>query len=71
MPILDVTKPDSQLVSVSRTDGNAVEQVITFRDPRFMGGWMRQEGRSALTGTVSLNTADRVVSEAMDGRVER
>jgi inner membrane protein len=71
MPILDVTKPDSQLAGVSRSDGNAVEQVVTFRDPRFMGGWMRAGGRSALTGTVSLNAAGLVVRETMDGRVER
>jgi inner membrane protein len=71
MPILDVTKPDSQLAGVSRSDGNAVGQVVTFRDPRFMGGWMREGGRSALTGTVSLNLGDKVVGEAMDGRPER
>jgi len=44
--------------------------VVTFRDPRFMGGWMRENNRTALTGTVSLNAAGRVVRQSMDGRVE-
>jgi len=71
MPILDVTKPDSQLAGEGRQDGNTAANVVTFRDPRFMGGWLREAGRSALTGTVSLNAAGQVVRESMDGRVER
>ena len=71
MPILDVTKPDSQLAGSMRDDRDAVAKVVTFRDPRFMGDWMREGGRSAPTGTVSLNVAGQVVRETMDGRVER
>jgi hypothetical protein len=44
--------------------------VVTFRDPRFMGGWMHDNHRSALTGAVSLNAAGRVVRQTMDGRPE-
>jgi inner membrane protein len=71
MPILDVTEPDSQLAGEGGVGADAAANVVTFRDPRFMGGWMREAGRSALTGTVSLNAAGQVVREAMDGRVEK
>jgi inner membrane protein len=67
MPIVEVTKPDRELAGAS---GDAGDAVVTFRDPRFMGGWMRDAGRSALVGTVSLNGAGRVVQETMDGHVE-
>jgi inner membrane protein len=80
MPIIEVTKPDSlpmsgtpsTHVSESRhgAPGGIVDKVITFRDPRFMGGWMRDAGRSALVGTVGLDAADEVVRAAFDGRVE-
>lgn len=67
MPIVEVTRADGALVG--RTEG--VAKVVTFRDPRFMGGWMREAGRSALEGSVELNEAGKVVRETMDGRVER
>jgi inner membrane protein len=73
MPIVDVSKPDSALASVAGGDPNDDDHltVVTFRDPRFMGGWMRDLGRSALTGTVSIGADGRVVRQAMDGRVEK
>jgi inner membrane protein len=43
---------------------------VTLRDPRFMGGWMRDHGRSALTATVRVRTDGSVVEQSMDGRRE-
>jgi inner membrane protein len=72
MPILDVTRPQSEPAGTMSGDpGAAGLRVVTFRDPRFMGGWMRDTHRSALTGTVSLDTAGAVVRQTMDGRVEK
>jgi inner membrane protein len=64
MPIVEVAKPGS--------DSEAPDQqtVVTFRDPRFMGGWMGSTGRSALAGAVTLDAAGRVVRQTMGGRVE-
>jgi inner membrane protein len=62
MPIVEAAASD---------DPDAPGQtVVTFRDPRFMGGWMRDSGRSALTGAVTLDAAGHVVRQSMDGRVE-
>jgi inner membrane protein len=69
MPIVDVTRSDSGLATAPTTSPSAT--VVTFRDPRFMGGWLRDMGRSALTGTVTINAKGQVVQQAMDGRVER
>jgi inner membrane protein len=73
MPIVDVSKPDAALAGTPDGDPNDDDRltVVTFRDPRFMGGWMRDLGRSALTGTVSIDAAGHVVRQAMDGRVEK
>jgi inner membrane protein len=71
MPIVDVTKPDSELAAAASGGPGAVDKVVTFRDPRFMGGWMRDAGRSALVGTVALDAAGHVVRETMDGHMER
>jgi inner membrane protein len=71
MPIVDVTKSDSELVAATDGKPGAVGKVVTFRDPRFMGGWMRDAGRSALAGTVMVDAAGHVVRETMDGQVER
>jgi inner membrane protein len=57
-PVTDVSDPDSGLT------------VVTFRDPRFMGGWLRDVGRSALTAEVGVNAAGNAVRETMDGRTE-
>jgi len=45
--------------------------VVTFRDPRFLGGWLGEHGRSALTGVVEVGADGRVVEQTLDGRVER
>jgi inner membrane protein len=71
MPFVEVTRPDSVLVGEASDRTDPVTAVVTFRDPRFMGGWMRDAGRTALVGTVELNAANHVVRESMDGRTER
>ena len=71
MPFVEVVKADSELADGTGRGGDGVEKVVTFRDPRFMGGWMGTPARSALSGTVSLNAAGKIVQETMDGRVER
>jgi inner membrane protein len=70
MPIIELTKPDTELATGTSAGPGKIVKVITFRDPRFMGGWMRDAGRSALTGTVGLDATGKVVREAFDGRVE-
>jgi inner membrane protein len=73
MPIVDVSKPDPAFAAATGGDPDDDDHlaVVTFRDPRFMGGWMRDLGRSALTGTVLIDAAGHVVRQGMDGRVER
>ena len=66
MPIVEVTRADGVLAG----EGGKVVQVVTFRDPRFMGGWMRDAGRTALEGVVGLDASGKVVRETMDGRAE-
>jgi hypothetical protein len=64
-----VTKGDSELVA----DGGASSAsatVVTFRDPRFLGGRLGETGRQPLTGTVELDAAGHVVRQTMDGRAE-
>ena len=69
MPFVEVTKADSDLATGGEESGTAAT-VVTFRDPRFLGGRLRQTGRQPLTGTVELDAADRVVRQTMDGHVE-
>jgi len=71
MPILNVSQPSNSLQAAASGDPEAAGlTVVTFRDPRLMGGWLRDNGRSALTGSVSLNAAGRVVRQTLDGRTE-
>jgi len=71
MPVLNVSRPlDGPAAAASGDPGAEGSIVVTFRDPRFMGGWMHDNHRSALTGAVSLNAAGRVVRQTMDGRPE-
>jgi inner membrane protein len=72
MPIVDVFKPDSEGEGQADGDPEAAHRrtVVTFRDPRFMGGWMAANGRSALEGAVTLDAAGHVVRETMGGRAE-
>lgn len=51
--------------------GNNGETLVTFQDPRFMGGWMAERGRSALTATVLVRSDGSIARQAMDGRAER
>jgi inner membrane protein len=69
MPFVEVTKSDSALVAGDGGLG-AVGTVVTFRDPRFLGGRLGETGRQPLVGTVDLDGGDHVVSETMDGREE-
>jgi inner membrane protein len=69
MPFVEVTKADSELAADGGELGTATT-VVTFRDPRFLGGRLRETGRQPLTGTVELDAAAHVVRQTMDGRVE-
>jgi inner membrane protein len=69
MPFLEVTKSDSELAS-GGGDLGAAGTVVTFRDPRFLGGRVSDAGRQPLVGTVELDAENQVVRETMDGREE-
>jgi inner membrane protein len=71
MPIVDSVNTDSELAADTQGNPNAAGFTVTFRDPRFMGGWLRATGNTALTGTVLVDRAGRVVRQSMDGRIER
>jgi inner membrane protein len=60
MPVIEVSDPDPQGV-----------KTVTFQDLRFMGGWMKDAGRTALEGTVEVDAAGKIVGQTMDGRAER
>lgn len=60
MPVIEVSDPDPQGV-----------KTVTFQDLRFMGGWMKNAGRTALEGTVEVDAAGKIVGQTMDGRAER
>jgi inner membrane protein len=68
MPFVEVTKADSELVSGGAS--GAAGTVVTFRDPRFLGGRMRESGREPLVGTVELDANGHVVRQTLDGREE-
>jgi inner membrane protein len=71
MPIVDVSKPDSNLAASGGGDtDDASLTIVSFRDPRFMGGWMHDLGRTDLTGEVAVDPAGHVVRETLDGKVE-
>jgi inner membrane protein len=70
MPFVEETKADSELAAGGE-EPSATATVVKFRDPRFLGGRLRETGRQPLTGTVELNAADHVVLQTMDGHVER
>jgi len=64
MPFVEVTKAEGG------EDPSTAATVVTFRDPRFLGGRVGETGRQPLTGTVELDAAGHVVRQMMDGRVE-
>jgi inner membrane protein len=39
---------------------------VTFRDPRFMGGWLHEHSTTPLTATVELDSDNHVIQQAMD-----
>jgi inner membrane protein len=51
--------------------GEGATTVVTFSDPRFMGGWMHDAGRTALVGTVEVDATGHILEQTLDGRVER
>jgi inner membrane protein len=57
-------------IHASQPDVNGMT-VVTFTDPRFLGGWLADNGWSALVGTVTVDASGHVVEQAMDGRAER
>ena len=69
MPFVQVTAADNELAS-GGADLGAGARVVTFRDPRFLGGRMRESGREPLMGTVVIDAASHVVRQTMDGRDE-
>jgi inner membrane protein len=69
MPFVQGTKPDSDLASGGDQPG-APATIVTFRDPRFLGGRMHESGRHPLEGTVELDAAGHVILQTLDGRVE-
>ena len=69
MPFVQVTAADNELAS-GGADLGAGARVVTFRDPRFLGGRMRESGREPLMGTVVIDAAGHVVRQTMDGRDE-
>ncbi len=90
MPFVQVTKPDvvssgAGAPSARLGGAEAAATVVTFRDPRFMGGLDGQiEGfgdgsssggaameRTPLMGRVELDAQNHVVGESLDGRQER
>jgi inner membrane protein len=66
MPFVEVTKAGGGDFAGAASTGTTV----TFRDPRFLGGRLGDWGRKNLVGTVDLDAAGHVVSQAMDGRAE-
>jgi len=71
MPIVDASQPLSAVDAAASGDPDATGlTVVTFRDPRFMGGWLLENHHPVLIGTVWLDSAGRVVRQSMDGRSE-
>jgi inner membrane protein len=48
--------------------------VVTFQDPRFLGGFIARTtlslDHSPLTGTVTLDAQGRIIRQTLDGRTE-
>ena len=71
MPIVEANSANGDLAGAASGDADGVNTVVTFRDPRFMGGWMREAGKSPLSGAVTVDAAGKVVREGMGARVEK
>ena len=70
MPFVELNRPDKVFASTPESGSDPVANIITFRDPRFMGGWSTDHGRAPLEGIVKLDAQNHVVEQSMDGRVE-
>jgi inner membrane protein len=56
--------PMPLVVATPREPGTPL--VVTFRDLRFMGGWLHEHSTSPLTGTVELDSDNHVIQQLMD-----
>ena len=63
MPFLEVTTADGDSSSIPG------DTLVTFRDPRFLGGSLRDRGQT-LVGTVELDATGHVVRQSLGGRDE-
>lgn len=75
MPILTVDRSQAaveQAVSSSDIDPPANGEIVTFRDPRFMGvlPWRGDDRIPPLTGTVVLDQSQRVVLQSIDNHAQ-
>ena len=74
MPFVSVSEPGDpgRVTTPEDTSRTAVDTVVTFRDPRFMGDVpLMRSARAPLTAVVELDPQNRVVRQTMDGRTER
>ena len=60
MPLVETSAPEP-----------GAPRVVTFRDPRFMGGWLHEHSTTPLTATVELDSDNHVIQQAMDGPVQQ
>jgi inner membrane protein len=65
MPILSVIPPADPLASN--------HTVVNFADPRFMGNalLLHTAGRTPLSGSVELDSSNRVIRQTLDGKPQR
>lgn len=68
MPFVEVSRA---ALTANPGEGTEASTVVTFRDPRFLWGWMGRPARSALSGAVTLDAAGTVVQQTLGGKVER
>jgi len=73
MPVITITPVSELGLDDNGNRLSAGHTLVTFADPRFMGEVpiLHASGRTPLTGTVELDAANHVVSEAMDGKQQR
>jgi inner membrane protein len=61
----------SPMPFISAEPGDDGSTVVSFQDPRFMGGLFADQARPPLEATVTISPQGRVVEQTMGGRVER
>ena len=74
MPFITIVPPTAG--SVTDTSGEALplgHKIVSFADPRFMGDTLllHATGHTPLTGEVELDANNHVVSQSMDGKVQK